>query len=286
MTTTDIYQKISFEETKKSDSFFPFELKIWDCQISQLEQCSNEQHAFAHWVLSWNTNDKVFIEFQEQRQEMASDKVYLISPNTLHSKWITTNNNQQIKQTKPHQSLSIHFNLGIPLDWMPPAIYTISLTPCQQKRLLFLFDQLTKNNQPTIQCCFHIQSLVFEFLSLLNFDSQTPLHIDSRILQITQKITQNLSQNYTNDELASFANMATNSFSRLFKKQMKMSVQHFIKSEKIKLACKLLDRKEISIEKVAHNLGFSDRYHFSRIFKQLKNCSPGQYSQRHTDCHQ
>ncbi|WGU70214.1 hypothetical protein QIU18_12115 [Capnocytophaga canimorsus] len=52
----------------------------------------------------------------------------------------------------------------------------------------------------------------------MNFDFQTPLHIDSRILQITQKITQNLSQNYTNDELASFANMATNSFSRLFKK--------------------------------------------------------------------
>jgi len=72
-------------------------------------------------------------------------------------------------------------------------------------------------------------------------------------------------------------NLADNSFVRLFRKEMGMPVQRFIKKQKINKACALLDHTDLSIDEVAARTGFADRYHFSRIFSQIKNIPPGRY---------
>ncbi len=42
----------------------------------------------------------------------------------------------------------------------------------------------------------------------------------------------------------------------------------------------MLSHSEISIKDVAEATGFCDRYHFSRVFKQLRGVGPAEYRQQ------
>jgi transcriptional regulator GlxA family with amidase domain len=58
---------------------------------------------------------------------------------------------------------------------------------------------------------------------------------------------------------------------------MGISPQRFIKKCRIDKACIMLHHSQDSIEDVAHQCGFADRYHFSRVFKSLTNISQAKY---------
>ena len=71
--------------------------------------------------------------------------------------------------------------------------------------------------------------------------------------------------------------MATNAFTRLFTDELDISPQRFVKKKRIDKACVLLHHFDYSIDRVASETGFSDRYHFSKIFKQITGFSPAKY---------
>ena len=71
--------------------------------------------------------------------------------------------------------------------------------------------------------------------------------------------------------------MATNSFSRLFKQKMEITLHNFIMKRKIAQSCELFSHTNKSIEEVAFDMGFSDRYHFSRVFKLITGTTPAVY---------
>ena len=122
-----------------------------------------------------------------------------------------------------------------------------------------------------------IQSLILEALGQLKEISWEHSSTDRRILKVIRYIDQKTDHTPSNHELASMINLADNSFVRLFRKEMGMPVQRFIKEQKINKACALLDHTDLTIDEVAAQTGFADRYHFSRIFRQIKNIPPGRY---------
>ncbi|PNW28459.1 helix-turn-helix domain-containing protein [Formosa algae] len=77
--------------------------------------------------------------------------------------------------------------------------------------------------------------------------------------------------------MSSLINMAPNSFARLFKEEMQVTLHNFIQNRKIAKSCELFEHTDNSIEEVAYNLGFSDRYHFSRVFKAVTGLTPAVY---------
>lgn len=46
---------------------------------------------------------------------------------------------------------------------------------------------------------------------------------------------------------------------------------------RIKKAIQLLDSGEYSISEIAYMSGFSSPQYFSRVFKEVKNCTPSEY---------
>lgn len=64
---------------------------------------------------------------------------------------------------------------------------------------------------------------------------------------------------------------------RLFKMHMDISPQQYIINFRIAKACELMRTTELSIEEIAHSVGFDYLSYFFRIFKRETNTTPLQY---------
>lgn len=63
----------------------------------------------------------------------------------------------------------------------------------------------------------------------------------------------------------------------LFKKTTGSSVIKYIQCRRVIEAQKMLMNSDISINDVCFKCGFNNLQHFFRVFKQISNCTPGQY---------
>ncbi|MDO4229376.1 MAG: AraC family transcriptional regulator [Capnocytophaga sp.] len=275
--------------------FSSVRLKLWCCRFWQLQKWNTIDMAFPYWRIYWNKNHGGLIGYEHKEYAMSPNTVYVIPPNTpyfsrysstpnLHTatesvqgKRVDENEDEQLLTSYSLLHLYIHFNLGIPFDYVKEGIYTLELNSFQKEKLENLTQHLKKGNTFDFSITMYLQSIIFEFIAQLDTSLWDTSRMDNRVLTVIRYIDRNINQNHTNEDLASLVHMATNSFARLFHSTMQVPLQLFIKQRKINNACGLFDHNEISIETVAQQLGFADRYHFSRIFKQIRGISPGEY---------
>jgi AraC family transcriptional regulator, arabinose operon regulatory protein len=94
---------------------------------------------------------------------------------------------------------------------------------------------------------------------------------------IEELMRANLHQNLNLDTLAQHCKLSKFHFCKKFRELTDSSpIQHFI-NMKIQQACFQLDNSDIAIKDLAVNLGYSDPYYFSRLFKKIVGMSPRQY---------
>jgi transcriptional regulator GlxA family with amidase domain len=71
--------------------------------------------------------------------------------------------------------------------------------------------------------------------------------------------------------------MGENAFIRLFSSQIGKPPQQYYREKRIERACWLLNNSKASIEQIANETGFVDRYHFSKVFKTSTGETPASY---------
>lgn len=98
-----------------------------------------------------------------------------------------------------------------------------------------------------------------------------------QMMQIMDYIKENMNRQITIEEMANKLHLHPNYFIRLFKGHFGLSPIKYINTVKIKKACELLLLQQDSISNIAANLGYSDLYYFSRLFKQYTGTSPSAY---------
>lgn len=81
-------------------------------------------------------------------------------------------------------------------------------------------------------------------------------------------------------DVASIANLSTNSFCRYFKSRAKKSYSVFIIELRVGYACKLLAEKNLSIKEICFASGFNTFTNFNKQFKTLKGMQPNEYRKR------
>lgn len=71
-----------------------------------------------------------------------------------------------------------------------------------------------------------------------------------------------------------------NHLARLFKSETGETIQEYIRQKRIEYSCKYLLFSELSINEIAERTGFSNRYHFTRIFTKIVNCTPAKFKKQ------
>jgi len=94
---------------------------------------------------------------------------------------------------------------------------------------------------------------------------------------VCRKMIQNYGTDIDISEYAAECNISTSRFLHLFKESTGTSPQNYIISIRIKKACELLENTDLSILKVAEQVGICDQNYFSRLFKKHMGISPSEY---------
>ncbi len=103
--------------------------------------------------------------------------------------------------------------------------------------------------------------------------------LNSALGQVINMIRDNISNKLELKTIAKHAGMSTSALYRLFKTEMGISPVEFVILEKIKLAKRYLNDKNVYIKNVCYEAGFEDSNYFTRVFKQYEGITPKQYQQ-------
>lgn len=275
---------------------FPrFNLQLLCCRYWWLQRWEFRELSFPYWRIYHNTREGAKITFQGKEFALHPDKILMIVPNTAYSTQI---NNFKVPEDgfrlvggrigkEPEENhatkdkilhLFIHFNIGVPYDNISPGIFEFNLTENLQKKINSIKKYLQLDfSMFDFYTMLTIQSLIYDLLSSIPKSNWDLPSKDHRILHVLRHIESNLEGDLSNPALSEIARLATNAFNRLFTEETGTSPQKYVKKKRIDRACALLHHSNNSIEQVATDTGFADRYHFSKIFKQQTGLSPARY---------
>lgn len=104
---------------------------------------------------------------------------------------------------------------------------------------------------------------------------------DVRLLnQAKNYIIDNIQQTPTVKELSQLIGMNTNKLQKGFHLLFSKSIRQFTIILKMHLALSLLDQGDLSISEVAYRIGYTNKSHFSQLFKKEFGLLPSEYTNR------
>lgn len=297
------YSMIGISKNEKTDpssvkQHFPAVfLKIHCCRYWKLSEWEFRNMSFPFWRIYYNTIEGARVYFDNQVVELKNDIIVLIPPYTSFStslkKWDKESlNGSRIQSWDEYQELGkegmvdhlfVHFNLGYQHDWVEPGIYVFDLSPGLKELLDDIRAKIIDNDtQFSFNETMLLHRMVFRLVSRIPDNKKVFRQFDKRILNVIEYIDSHMQEELNNDHLASIATMATNSFIRFFRQVTGFTLQQFVQNKRIEKSVTLLHNQSGSIDQIADWCGFSDRHHFSKVFKKQVGVSPGAYKRMHT----
>ena len=101
---------------------------------------------------------------------------------------------------------------------------------------------------------------------------------DREFFEVTEMLREDLSQNFTLDEIASRCSMSVSKLKLLFREKAGKGPIAFVIDLKIDEAKRLIKEGRLNFTEIAEALGFESLHYFSRQFKKITGLSPSQYS--------
>jgi len=93
-------------------------------------------------------------------------------------------------------------------------------------------------------------------------------------------VSSHLQERFIVKDLAAHLRCHPDFLSRKFKQYTHIDLAQYMQQARVERAKKLLDNPKLSIEEVAEQSGFSDRFHFSKVFRRVTGVPPGEFRQQ------
>jgi AraC-like DNA-binding protein len=294
--STNLSEQQKYDPWELQQEVSNFKVTIHCCRYWMLSEWECENMSFPFWRLYHSRLGGANVSFGGKTIHLSPEKIIVIPPYTSFSTHLKGSsgsesiNGVRIKEEAEisfyrNQGLTdqmfVHFNLGYPYDQIRQDVYEISIDDITENLAREIeIDRLKEPNTICFQSNLKIVSLILFALQKFSPTLWNNPETDSRILKAIQYIDKNLDKQLTNEKLSKMANLATNSFARLFRERMNNSVQQYIQQRRIDQAVILLHHSDFSIDEISSQCGFYDRHHFSRVFRKQTGIPPGSYRQK------
>lgn len=100
------------------------------------------------------------------------------------------------------------------------------------------------------------------------------------IQKVIQYIQLNLAQDLSAETIGAAVSFSPGYVSRRFKDEVGVSLNHFIASRRVEVACRLLKQSPLTVREIAVYVGIPDWNYFTKIFKKEKGCTPSEFRRR------
>lgn len=138
-----------------------------------------------------------------------------------------------------------------------------------------LIDILNSDEPDDVKA--EINGLEYNLEQIRKRVKKSTVQTDPRIQTVIDYIMLNSTEEYTSDKLSGMAEVAETTFRRLFKEATGKTATEFIRQVRLTTAARLLLVSNDPVNCIAHDVGFEDANHFTRVFKQAFGMTPGRY---------
>ena len=243
------------------------EMKILNCSFKKIKYWEYPDSWFRHWCFYWNASPGAWIVSGGKKIELTPDRVLLIPPFTPFA--------SGMDHTFSH--FYVHF-------YSPGVLDRIRRVPIILKAgnaAEVIPAAMKKQGIPQM---LGIYSVLFSYLSKIPQQyclADTEETIDPRIRKVVNLMYEHISASADNRRFFRLAGLGINEFYNLFKKEMHRTPRQYLVMLRMEHASVLLRRSQSSIEEIAENCGYADRYHFSKAFRSYFGLPPAEFRSRH-----
>ena len=138
-----------------------------------------------------------------------------------------------------------------------------------------LIDILNSDEPDDVKA--EINGLEYNLEQIRKRVKKSTVQTDPRIQNVIDYIMLNPTEEYTSDKLSGMAEVAETTFRRLFKEATGKTATEFIRQVRLTTAARLLLVSNDPVNCIAHDVGFEDANHFTRVFRQAFGMTPGRY---------
>ena len=138
-----------------------------------------------------------------------------------------------------------------------------------------LIDILNSDEPDEVKA--EINGLEYNLEQIRKRVKKSTVQTDPRIQTVIDYIMLNPTEEYTSDKLSGMAEVAETTFRRLFKEATGKTATEFIRQVRLTTAARLLLVSNDPVNCIAHDVGFEDANHFTRVFRQAFGMTPGRY---------
>lgn len=126
-----------------------------------------------------------------------------------------------------------------------------------------------------------LDELLIQITRHLTKQSNPGRDFPKTFMNLEQALRQNLSHQWTVEEMAAFVGLGTTLFNEKVKSYSGFSPINYLINIRISEAMKLLKRQGISLTDIALDIGFYSSQHFSTTFKKLTGYTPSEFRKNH-----
>ena len=251
-------------------------------------QWSIARHTLAYTGLALCTHGRGWFEIGDQRLSIAPGVILFLLPGHLFASGHDPENPITLLSIGAHLASPGTTNPLAPLD--PPA--RLCLTPRETRTITPLFtDVISASQQHTIPNALAARGAFMRLIahaldlaqslpaSRLDRTAKPTIISDERVRLACELIESRMHEPLALADLAAAAHLTPTHFSFLFRNATGFAPMDYLRRRRIDRAKILLAHPQSKVESVSHDVGFSDPYHFSRVFRRIVGVPPRVYAQ-------
>ena len=224
-----------------------------------------------YWRLYYNHASGSFIRFSQRDISLDPDHIVIIPEDTLFD----------CVGEAGTSHLWLHFS---PLHHPVPPFSEPVPIPMTAGLLTALADLVAAHGAPGGRA--NLQRLYHSAAALIHASfARLPVPLarayPEPLGSIIAQIDRNPGGDLANPRLAHTAGMSVETFSRWFKAHTGATPAAYVTRSRVRAAARLLVLSERTVDEIAAETGFPNRYYLSRVFAAHMGCGPATYRRRH-----